>query len=171
MHLFKRHLSNKPQEDRYGRSLAHLRDKVELLAFCLMPNHFHLLIYNYEDKGFPELMQRVMTAYSMYFNKKYKRVGPLFQGTYKASLISDDAYLWHISRYIHLNPQDINQDIEMYEFSSLPYYLGHKQSEWLHPQKIMELHDSDAKKYLTFVKDYEGARKDLQSIKFQLANN
>ncbi|MDZ7744690.1 MAG: transposase [Candidatus Saccharibacteria bacterium] len=170
LHLFKRHLSNEPLQDKYGRDFAHLLNKVELLAFCLMPNHFHLLVYNQEDKGLPELMHRLMTAYSMYFNKRHKRVGSLFQGTYKASLIDKDDYLLHISRYIHLNPQDINVDYETYDYSSFPYYMKTRTAEWLRPDKIMELHDNSTKDYRKFVSEYKAQRKDLKLLKGILAD-
>ncbi len=170
LHLFKRYLSNEPSEDIYGRSMPHLKNKIELLGFCLMPNHFHLLVYNIEQQGLVELMRCVMTAYSMYFNKRRKRVGSLFQNTYKASLITHDAYLWHISRYIHLNPQDIGANFVDYAHSSYQYYLGQKEAEWLHSEKIMDLFDSNPRKYASFVKEYEARRKDLQLLKGALAN-
>lgn len=170
LNLFKRHLSDEPFTDQYGRSAVKLNNDIELLSFCLLPNHFHLLVYNISDMGLPDLMRRTMTAYSMYFNKRYKRVGSLFQDTYKASLIIDEAYLLHISRYIHLNPQDINEDFEKYPYSSYQYFLGKMSATWLHPQKIMDMHENNPQKYREFVKDYEAFRKDLQLIKSQLAD-
>src|SRR3989344_8907196 len=77
--------------------------RIELIAFCLMPNHFHLLIKQNDQKVIEHFMRSLATRYSMYFNKKYKRVGKLFQGHYKAVLVSDDRQLLHLSRYIHLN--------------------------------------------------------------------
>ena len=69
-----------------------------------MPNHIHLLVYQHQPQAMAQFMRSVLTSYSRYFNKRYKRSGSLFESRYKASLISDDAYLEHISRYIHLNP-------------------------------------------------------------------
>src|SRR5438105_2134757 len=70
----------------------------ELLCYCLMGNHYHLLFYLNDDlTAITELMKSIGTAYTMYFNLKYKRVGPLFQGRFKATLIDNDAYLVHIS--------------------------------------------------------------------------
>lgn len=170
LNLFKRYLSKAPARDRTRRSIAHLRDHIQLLAYCLMPNHFHLLVYNVKERGITELMHRVMTSYSMYFNKRYKRKGVLFQNTYKASLINDDAYLWHISRYIHLNPQDLNKEFSTYSFSSYPYYLGQKQAEWLNPDKVLALHKHGLSDYADFVKDYEAMRAELQQLKHLLAD-
>ena len=80
---------------------------VDILCFCLMPNHFHLLLKQRMENGVSNFMQKVGTGHTMYFNQKNKRTGRLFQGTFKAKLIDSDEYLLHLSRYIHLNPIDI----------------------------------------------------------------
>jgi len=73
-------------------------------AYVLMPNHFHLLIYAKSDHGITEFLRKLTTGYTMYFNKKYDRVGPLFQGAFKAEHVSRDEYLKYLFAYIHLNP-------------------------------------------------------------------
>ena len=80
---------------------------VEIVAFCLMPNHFHLILKQLKDNGIAQFMQKVGTGYAMYFNKKNKRSGSLFQGTFKAILIENNEYLTHLSRYVHLNPVEL----------------------------------------------------------------
>ena len=115
-------------------------------------------------------MRSVLTAYSMYFNKIHKRRGTLFESSYKASLIDNDVYLWHVSRYIHLNPQDIGKDFSAYPYSSYAYYLGKKQAEWLNPEPILRMHSDELSDYPTFVKDYEAMRAELQQIKHALAD-
>lgn len=78
---------------------------IEIAAYCLMPNHFHLLIYEKEEGGISKFMQKLTTAYTMYFNKRYKRTGALFQGKFKARHASaSDNYLKYLMAYIHLNP-------------------------------------------------------------------
>ncbi|MSU45143.1 MAG: hypothetical protein EXS47_00715 [Candidatus Zambryskibacteria bacterium] len=77
---------------------------VDIGAYCLMPNHFHLLLYECVEDGTSLFMQKLTTAYTMYFNKKNDRVGSLFQGTFKAEHLDDDEYLKYIFAYIHLNP-------------------------------------------------------------------
>ncbi len=86
-------------------------DKVELKetlvhigAYVLMPNHFHILVQAKNDNSLSEFMQKLTTGYTMYFNKKYKRVGPLFQGAFKAEHVDRDEYLKYLFAYIHLNP-------------------------------------------------------------------
>lgn len=122
--------------------LANLEKELDLLAFCLMPNHFHFLLKQNTKDGMTKLLRRISTTYSMYFNKRYNRVGTLFQGKYKAALITDDSYLLHLSRYIHLNPLQIRSDLIEYQYSSYPYYLEEKKAEWLKPDFILKFFDT-----------------------------
>lgn len=73
-------------------------------AYCLMPNHFHILIKERKERGISTFMQKLMTGYSMYFNKKYERRGTLFEGPFKAKHADSDEYLKYLFAYIHLNP-------------------------------------------------------------------
>ncbi|OVE78500.1 hypothetical protein BVY00_02595 [bacterium G20] len=168
--LPKRHLSIKPTQDHTRRPLPHLRDEAELLAYCLMPSHFHLLIYNKKESGLTDLMRSVMTAYSRYFNKTHRRKGALFESSYKASLIKNETYLWHISRYIHLNPQDLGYKYNVYPYSSYNYYVGNKKAEWINPRRILDMHADELSSYASFVKDYESMRAELQQLKSYLAD-
>lgn len=77
---------------------------VDIGAYCLMPNHFHILTHEKIDDGISKYMLKLQTAYSMYFNKKYKRTGSLYEGTFKSVHIDTDRYLKYIYSYIHLNP-------------------------------------------------------------------
>ena len=77
---------------------------VEIGAYCLMPNHFHLLLYEKKDGGVTTFLSKLSTAYVMYFNKKYKRTGGLFEGRFKAVRVGEDGYLEYLFSYIHLNP-------------------------------------------------------------------
>ncbi len=90
------------------RKIGENFDRGELLvsigAYCLMPNHFHILITARTENGISKYMLKLMTAYSMYFNKKYKRVGKLYQGVFKSVHANTDTYLKYIYSYIHLNP-------------------------------------------------------------------
>lgn len=77
---------------------------VDIGVFCLMSNHFHLLLYEKTKNGISQFMKKLLTAYSMYFNTKYERVGSLFEGPFKAKYIDSDPYLNWIFSYIHTNP-------------------------------------------------------------------
>ncbi len=165
LNLLKRYLDKTPTKDLKGREYEHLYDKVELLAFCLMPNHFHLVLYQTEQQAMTHLMRGVCTAYVNYFNKKYKRLGPLFQGVFKASRITSDAYVQHISRYVHLNPKDYRG----WEYSSLPYYYASKKAYWVRPERILEMFDSLAE-YDRFLRDYEDQKRVMDELKYELAD-
>jgi putative transposase len=77
---------------------------VAIGAFCLMPNHFHLLVKETVDSGLSDFMEKLTTGYSKYFNTKYKRTGTLFQGVFQAQHVDRDEYLKYLYAYIHLNP-------------------------------------------------------------------
>ena len=96
--------------NRQGRTFTDLLEPdqgkklVEITAYCLMSNHFHLLVREIQDGGISRFMQKITTGYTMYFNKKYERSGALFQGRFKATHASEDRYLKYLISYIHLNP-------------------------------------------------------------------
>ncbi|MBI3335908.1 MAG: transposase [Candidatus Portnoybacteria bacterium] len=113
---------------------------VEILIFTLMPNHFHLLLKQKRENGIIRFMQKLGTGYSMYFNQKYERVGGLFQGSFKAVLVNEEAHFAYLPHYIHLNQLSlINYGgstsvdwkmamdfLENYRWSSFPDYIGKK---------------------------------------------
>ncbi len=80
---------------------------VNIGAYCLMPNHFHLLLREKTENGISNFVKKLLTAYSMYFNKKYGRTGKLFEGIFRATHLDEDRYLKYIFSYIHLNPVKI----------------------------------------------------------------
>lgn len=98
---------------------------VEITAYCLMPNHFHLLLRQKQNLGISKFLRLIQNSYTKYFNTKYKRTGHLFQGTFKAVYIATDEQLLHVSRYIHLNPlvAKIIKNPKEYEWSSLRQLL------------------------------------------------
>lgn len=77
---------------------------VSIGSYVLMPNHFHILITQKVDGGISKFMQKICTGYAMYYNKKYKRTGSLFEGKFKSQYLDTDRYLKYIFSYIHLNP-------------------------------------------------------------------
>jgi putative transposase len=166
--LFKRHLSDEALKDSSGRPYTKLDSEVELIAFCLMPNHFHLLCYLKEPEGVAKLMQSILTAYTMYFNKKYHRSGGLYEGPFLASRITNDGYLWHVSRYIHLNPLDIGDSFEQYPYSSISYFAGKRKADWLHIDRLLTTRQ-ERDQYLEFVADYETMHEDMKLLKNILA--
>ncbi len=170
--LLKKYLGEDEPKAKMPRSVNRhrvpkLTDEVRLLTYCLMPNHFHLLLFQYSQDGVQKLMRRVMTGYAMYFNNRYDRVGSLFQGPYKASHITKDSYLLHISRYIHLNPAEYKS----WHYSSYRYFTEQVRApSWLNKTMTLELFDNK-EQYLEFVDDYVAARDELSLLKHALAND
>ncbi|MEK7167352.1 MAG: transposase [Patescibacteria group bacterium] len=112
---------------------------VEILAFTLMPNHFHLLLKQKKENGIVKFMQKLGTGYTNYFNKKYERVGGLFQGRFKAIFVNEEIYFSILPFYIHTNPIDLIygsstpidwktqiEFLENYRWSSYLDYIGKK---------------------------------------------
>jgi REP element-mobilizing transposase RayT len=108
-------------------------------AYCLMGNHYHLLMET-PTGNLPQIMRHINGAYTTYFNVKRQRAGHLFQGRYKAILVDIDEYAKELSRYIHLNPvrAELVETPEEYEWSSYQFYIGgQKTPEWLHLDFIL----------------------------------
>jgi putative transposase len=162
--LIARHLSQNPATDSKGREYRWLYPDIQLNAYCLMLNHFHMLVYQTEEQGIMHLMSSVLTAYTMYFNKKYKRRGSLFESTYKAVLIVEDSQLMHITRYIHLN----HPSYRKWSHSSYGDYLDNPR-DWIISKPILDLFTS-RDSYKEFVDDYEQLQRERDIIKAELAN-
>jgi len=164
INLLARYLAPESVIDQHGNIYKTYNNKLELLCYCLMDNHFHLMFYQNEKGVLKDYMQSIANSYIRYFNTKYERRGPLFESRYKSLLIETQPYLEHITRYIHLNPKDW----QTYKYSSLPYYLNEESPEWFKPEKILELFDGES--YLEFMKDYEDHKAMLDEIKYELAD-
>ncbi len=109
---------------------------IEVLAYCLMPNHYHLMVRQIEDGGITLFMRKLGTGYTMYFNKKYDRSGALFQGKFKSVAVVRDAQLRYLPHYIHANPSDglgsnEVERIAQYSFSSAPTYLNRNPYDYI----------------------------------------
>ena len=118
---------------------------VDIGAYCLMPNHFHILITQNDNGDISKFMQKLTTAYSMYYNKKYSRTGGLFEGKFKSEYVGEDRYLKYLFSYIHLNPvklidknwrnsgildkQKIIKYLMAYRYSSFQNYLNSQRPE------------------------------------------
>lgn len=112
-----------------------LSDQVALAAYCLMPNHFHLLVRQVDQRGIESLMWCVLTSYVRYFNRRHDRVGSLFQDTYKAVQVRNDEQLHQVEQYIHQNPAPLVANVAKYPYSSL--FWGDRSPEWLKPPARM----------------------------------
>lgn len=130
--------------------------QVDLLCFVLMPNHFHLFVYQSVQNGIEMLMRSIITRYVKYFNKKYDRSGHLFQGRYKAIYIENEPYFLHLSRYIHRNPlPDLCMTAKDYPYSSYRYYLGEKHADWLKTEPILSFFGNLQRGILSGIPSYK----------------
>lgn len=157
LHLIKRYLGKDVEKDLKGREYPNFHGEVVLHAFCLMPNHYHMMISINDATNVSKIFQSINSSYVMYFNKKYQRVGPLFQDRFKASHIFNESYLLHISRYIHLNPRDWRN----WPHSSLLYYTGQYAASWVSPA-LFDL--KTPQKYVAFMEDYESYKSSLDEV-------
>ena len=125
---------------------------VSIGSYCLMPNHFHILIKQEYENGISLFMQKVTTAYVMYYNKKYKKTGGLCEGAFKSKYAGVDTYLKYLFAYIHLNPLKLldpdwknnkhdKQKVESYisfllnyKHSSFPYYFNGEEDETINKE-------------------------------------
>jgi len=136
------------------KKLFEIFDKrISIVAYCLMPNHYHLLIEIIEDNYLEKAMQRFSTSYTKAINKQYGRAGHLFQGRYKTKLIPNNEYLLHLSRYIHLNPvkAGLVRKPEDWKYSSYGNYINMKKSEFLDTGIIL----NQIEDYAEFVNSYQ----------------
>ncbi|MEI7709179.1 MAG: transposase [bacterium] len=136
---------NKIIKDRY----------VELISFCLMQNHFHLILKEEKEGGIAQYMQRILNAYTKYYNTKYQKSGHLFQGPYKAVHISDNTQLLHVSAYIHRNPRELatwtNKE-DKYLYSSYQDFINENRWGKLLASDIVLEQFKDKDEYHDFVK-------------------
>jgi len=151
-------------------SKKNLHGQIELIAYCLMPNHFHLLVKQSVKEGITDLMRCVNTSYAGYFNRKYDRVGSLFQGKFKAVLVDTDEYLLHLSRYIHLNPSGLIPDLSKYEYSSFLDYLGKRKTEWLKSEILLAYFRDGKGRRRVGLKDYFSYRAFVEDYSSDLKN-
>lgn len=126
--------------------LNNFHKEITLLAYCLMPNHFHFFLKQKGAGSIDSFMNSLATRYTMYFNRKYKRVGHLYQGVYKAVLITSDKQFLHLSRYIHKQAFPLQP-------SSYSDYILRSKTEWVHPEDILAFFSKNNKKlsYQNFV--------------------
>lgn len=142
--------------------------KVDIICYCLMPNHFHLLLKQNSDNGISTYMSRVSNSFTRYFNTRHDRVGPLFQGRFKAVHIESNEQLIHLSRYIHLNPlvNFIVVNLRHYKWSSFTEYIHETKNNYCSKDIILKQFSSPSL-YDQFIIDNEKYARSLEMIKHQ----
>lgn len=128
---------------------------VEVVNFSIMPNHFHLIVHEAKEGGISQYMQRVLNAYTKYFNAKYGKSGHLFQGPFQIVHIENNEQLLHLSAYIHRNPRELKQwknKEHKYPWSSFQDYIEENRWGDLLQHQIITEQFSNPKEYKNFVK-------------------
>ena len=137
---------------------------VEVLCYCLMPNHFHFLIKQNQKDGVKKFLHRLCTSYSSYFNRKYNHSGHVFQGIYKSKIILEESYLTQLTAYIHFNPERPFN----WKYSSMACYLGQNTTDLAKPTMFMDMHKLTPAKYKTFlIKNYNPQNLLVADLLFQ----
>lgn len=154
-----------------SRKLKNYTGDIELLSYCLIPNHFHLLVRQHSERGIDGFMRSLSTKYVRYFNTRYKRVGHLFQARYKAVRVLKEDQFTYLSKYIHRNPLSLNafkdspRRLAEYKYSSYGNYLNLFSQSWVKTDDILSYFSrtNTGSSYSTFVE--EASLDDLYLVK------
>ncbi len=145
------------------REISH----IQWVAYCLMPTHFHFVLYQNQKDAISIFMQKLLNSYTLYFNRRHKRKGPLWVGRFKHVECESDEQLLHLTRYVHLNPVTAHliSKPEDWFASSYHEYVDQADKKICHPEKHLKIHPST---YRRFVHQYIDGQRDLAKIKYLL---
>jgi len=139
-------------------------------AWCLMPTHFHLILESCRVPRLSEFIRRLLTAYTVYYNRRHRRHGHLFQGRFKSYVVDKSDYFLSLSRYIHLNPREMAgpQDPFRYQGSSLSYYIKGGEPDFLHTKEILSWFKGNRKRYESYIREgmKEGKKLEIYQQRF-----
>ncbi|MDQ7786898.1 MAG: transposase [Thermodesulfovibrionales bacterium] len=156
----------KNKESFYQRYFSSKDNIVEIIAYCFMPTHIHLILKQVKKDGISIFMGKVLNSYTRYFNVKNKRKGPLWESKFKNVEVGTDEQLLHLTRYLHLNPVTTNlvEDPHEWSFSSSNEYLGEKQADKpiCNYANLLHIVPEEYKKFVSSRKDYQ---RELASLK------
>lgn len=139
---------------------------VQIIAYCIMPTHFHLILKQLTEDGIAKYMKDILNSYTRYFNIKHKRKGPLWESRFKSVLVDSDEQLLHLIRYIHLNPvtAKLIDRPEKWDFSSYKEYLL-KDNDYASVCQFDDILDIKPSWYCKFVNDRISYQRELAKIK------
>ena len=147
---------------------------VEILCYCFMPNHFHFLLRQKKESGIAKFMSNFQNSYTRYFNIRQQRNGPLFLGQFKAIRIETEEQLFHLTRYIHLNPyssylvKNLGK-LKEYLWSSFPEFLERK--EGFCEKKLLLNQFKNKENFEKFILSHADYQRDLEKIKHLILEN
>jgi putative transposase len=141
---------------------------VSIIAYCLMPNHFHFILRQEVDGGISKFISNFENSYTRYFNTKSKRVGGLFLDDFQNVLVDSEEQLLHLTRYVHLNPYSSSiiktlDELLKYEWSSLKEYIGGGEEPICNKEMVMS-YFKNKESYKTFVFDRADYQRELKRI-------
>lgn len=138
---------------------------VEIIAYCIMPTHVHLLLKQNVDNGISIFISKVLNSYTRYFNTRHHRNGPLWESHFKNVLVKNDEQILHLTRYIHLNPTSASlvKNPEDWRFSSYLEYINSDLTQGI--CNFGGLFDLNSTQYRKFVNDRKSYQRDLAIIK------
>lgn len=160
-----------------GDIINHLRkdspQSVEIIAYCIMPTHFHLIIKQNIENGISDFTGKLCNSYTKYFNSKCHRNGPLWSSRFKNVLIKNDEHMLNLTKYIHLNPTSasLTQNIEEWPYSSILDYISNKKSGLYILGDFKSIFNFTAKQYADYLKESIKYQKELSRIKYLLIDN
>lgn len=163
----------KSSQEQILRNIKQEERRVDILSFCFMPNHFHLLLRQKKDRGVSKFMSDFQNSYTRFFNTKHERKGPLFLRPFKAVRIHTEEQLLHVSRYQHLNAYSVTivrsfEQLERYPWSSLSEYLGLTNRDLCEKETVLsQFKDIDS--YKSFIFDQADYQRNLEEIKHLIA--
>lgn len=145
---------------------------IEVLCYCLMPNHFHFMIKQLKKNGISQFMSKLSNSYTKYFNTIHGRVGPLLQGQFKAVRVESDEQLIHLSRYIHLNPTTsfLVKDLKDHNWSSYLNYINSLDDKLCSKTLLLSMFKSP-QTYEQFVLDQQDYAQSLKIIKHKILDD
>ncbi|MFH1093517.1 MAG: transposase [Candidatus Omnitrophota bacterium] len=151
----------------YKENVSDNNELVEIIAYCIMPTHIHIVLKQVIDKGISTFLSNVFNSYTRYFNFKIKRKGPLWESRFKGVSVDTDEQLLHLTRYVHLNPVTaklINHP-EDWKYSSYKEFIGVKSTE--KPicsfSGCMDINPSVYKKFVNSQIDYQRELADIKA--------
>jgi len=174
--LFLRNGTKHVKASRVQRLPLDIRSKgenlVDICAYTLMPNHFHILVYEKSEGGTSKFMSKLLTAYSLYMNIKYERTGPLMCRPFRARYVNSDEYLRWLFAYIHLNPVELMEDmwkengiqnqqkvrefLREYRYSSYTdYFIGERDESKILNKAVLPIAVNDLEDTISMVKEYQ----------------
>lgn len=145
--------------------------RISILAYCIMPTHYHFLLRQNQKKGISTFMSQLQNSFTRYYNIKKERAGPIFLQTFKSRLIQSEEQLKHVSRYIHLNPFsnaliERIEDLNQYPFSSFSDYASSSNIRLTEVNYLLSLFNKDKERYKRFVFDNAQHQKMLEYCKY-----